>query len=175
MYTRVLLGNLSIERCKFKTDSGFTGSHFDSLARQYLWIEGKDYLHGTGHGVGFCLNVHEGPHGISSNQRDVAFKEGMVVTNEPGYYLENEFGIRIENNLLVQKCVDNKDFYIFENLTCVPYENKLLNKKLLSDDTINFINNYHEKCRIILEPLLKEKDDKFAQDFLHRITAEIKK
>ncbi len=101
MYTRVLLGNLSLERCKFKKESNLSGSSFDPIARQFLWHESNDYLHGTGHGLGFFLNVHEGPQSISNkNTGEISLKQGMIVTNEPGFYLKNNFGIRIENNHL---------------------------------------------------------------------------
>ncbi len=174
MYTRVLLGNLSLERCKFKIDSNLTGSNFDPLARQFLWHEAKDYLHGTGHGLGFFLNVHEGPQSISSKLSEVRLKQGMIVTNEPGFYLKDNFGIRIENNLLVKIFELNENFYHFENLTVVPYETKLLDINLISRDILNYINLYHEKIRnIIITELSENEEDLIAKDYLIRKTERI--
>lgn len=174
MYTRVLLGNLSIEKCKFRIDSELTGAHFDSLARQYLWHEYKDYSHGTGHGVGFFLNVHEGPQGISMLQKEVKLAAGMLITNEPGFYLKNKFGIRIENNLLVSHSKENPDFYFFDNLTLVPYEKKLFDLNLISKDMIAYTNEYHNKIKNTIEPLLGNSDeDQIARDYLLRKTKPI--
>ncbi len=161
------MGNLSIEKCKFRKDKNFNGSLFDSLARQYLWHIGEDYPHGTGHGLGFFLNVHEGPHGISSIQSKVKFQEGMLVTNEPGFYLKNKFGIRIENNLLVKTYKNDENLLCFENLTMVPYENKLFERTLMSQEILDHINNYHKNIRKNLEPLLgNDENDKIALEYL---------
>lgn len=102
MYTRVLLGTLDLERIVWPSNSSFAGLDFDVLARKNLWQVGKDYRHGTGHGVGSYLCVHEGPQGIS-RRNDVKLVEGMVVSDEPGYYEDGEFGIRIENEIMVVK------------------------------------------------------------------------
>ena len=93
MYTRVLLGNLSIEKLLLSKNKNLTGSHIDPIARQYLWSVGEDYGHGTGHGVGHFLNVHEGPQSISPKS-NIPFQHGMVTSNEPGFYLKGKFGIR---------------------------------------------------------------------------------
>jgi len=174
MYTRVLLGNLSLERCKFKKDANFTGFYFDSIARQYLWQVQKDYSHGTGHGLGFFLNVHEGPQSISNKYNEISFQKGMIVTNEPGFYLKDNFGIRIENNLLIADSNEDENFFCFENLTIVPYENKLFDLNFISKDMLNYINNYHEKLKIIIEPLLEETpEDLLAKEYLMRKTEKI--
>jgi len=143
MFTRVLLGNLDIERVIFAKGST-TGALLDPIARQYLWQVNCDYKHGTGHGVGYFLNVHEGPHGISSRS-NIPLALGMIVSNEPGYYLEGQFGIRIENLVLVCENQVSDSSLKFENLTCVPYERNLFDMDLLSRDTLNYINAYHEK------------------------------
>lgn len=174
MYTRVLLGNLSLERCKFKKEAKLTGSSFDPIARQFLWHQSRDYLHGTGHGLGFFLNVHEGPHSISNKNNEISLKKGMIVTNEPGFYLKDNFGIRIENNLLVSEFAENSEFYCFENLTLVPYERKLIDLDLVSKDMLEYINMYHERIRIILEPLFDEsEEDLVGRDYLLRKTKRI--
>ena len=98
-----------------------------------------DYAHGTGHGVGYFLNVHEGPHAISKNNK-VFFQEGVIVSNEPGYYENGKFGIRIENLVRVKK---KKKFYSFENLTMAPIDKSLINKDILKKKEINWLNGYH--------------------------------
>jgi Xaa-Pro aminopeptidase len=157
MYTRVLLGNLSLERLIFK--KGSTLRNLDSVPRSFLMQVGEDYKHGTSHGVGHFLNVHEGPRGYPLN-------EGNVITNEPGYYEENSFGIRIENSVLV---VDKGDEKLgFENLTYLPYERNLIDLNLLSQDVIEYIDNFHKKVYEILSPFVK--DDEKVLDYLKRKT-----
>ena len=112
----------------------------DSQARKYLKQIGLDYAHGTGHGVGYFLNVHEGPHSISKNNK-IFFKEGMIVSNEPGYYEKNKFGIRIENLIYVKK--NNKSKF-FENLTMVPIDKELIIQKQLNFNEKKWLNNYHQ-------------------------------
>jgi len=102
-------------------------------------------MHGTGHGVGYYLNVHEGPHGIGGYPGNPPLTPGMVMSNEPGYYLKDDFGIRIENVIFVKELESDKNVICFENLTIVPYENNLLDMDLLSNDTLNFINEYHQR------------------------------
>lgn len=173
MYTRVLLGNLSIQRSKFMKRWNYSGGNLDALARQYLWQVGCEFMHGTGHGVGYFLNVHEGPHGIGNYPDNPPLVHGMVVTNEPGYYLKDNFGIRIENMLVVIEGGEDNSQLSFENLTMVPYENSLLDFSLLSEDFISFINGYHKEVYEKLHPLVK--DDKLALDYLSKKTAPIKK
>ena len=148
MYTRVLLGNLDVERVIFSKGST-SGAMLDPIARQYLWHVDCDYKHGTGHGVGYFLNVHEGPQGINSRST-LALAEGMIVSDEPGYYLQGEFGIRIENLIMVVENDKKDDSLKFECVTTVPYETNLLDFNLLSKDVRNYINAYHEKVYIFL-------------------------
>jgi Xaa-Pro aminopeptidase len=171
MYTRVLLGNLSIERSKILKRWNYNGGNIDALARQYLWQVGSEYLHGTGHGVGYFLNVHEGPHGIGVYTPNPSLTPGMIVTNEPGYYLKDQFGIRIENMLVVTEFGDSNQFIAFENLTIVPYERNLLDFKLLSDDFIDYINQYHKDVYEKLSPLLR--DNQLAIEYLFKKTEKI--
>jgi Xaa-Pro aminopeptidase len=113
----------------------------DSSARKYLRQINLDYAHGTGHGVGYFLNVHEGPHAISKGN-NVNFEEGMIVSNEPGYYEKNNFGIRIENLIYVKK---SKLKNCFDNLTMAPIEKDLIDIKILNEHEKKWINSYHKK------------------------------
>ena len=131
-----------------------TGSQIDFKARKSLKEIGLDYAHGTGHGVGYFLNVHEGPHAISRNN-NVKIKEGMIVSNEPGYYEKNNFGIRIENLIFVKKL---KRKNCFENLTVVPIEKNLINKKLLNKNEKKWINHYHQKVYNSLKSLMNKSE-----------------
>ena len=138
IFTRVLKGHIAVTSFNLKNNT--TGSQIDIHARKYLKQIGLDYPHGTGHGVGYFLGVHEGPHSISQNSA-IKFKEGMVVSNEPGYYEKNNFGIRIENLIYVKKFKGKK---FFENLTLAPIDRNLINKKLLTDREKNWVNVYHK-------------------------------
>ena len=161
MYTRVLLGNLSLERLLFKP--GKTLYDLDAIPRSYLYMIGEDYKHGTSHGVGHFLNVHEGPHGLP-------LVPGNIITNEPGYYEKDNFGIRIENEVLVlAKGEEEKGLFGFENLTFVPYERNLIDMDLISNDFKKYIDNFHKQCWEKLSPLLEK--DKLALDYLKRKTA----
>ena len=137
IYTRVLKGHIAVSNFKIKKNS--TGSQVDQNARKFLKKIKLDYPHGTGHGVGYFLNVHEGPQSLSKNNK-VSLKDGMILSNEPGYYKEGSFGIRIENLVYIKK---NK----FEELTIAPIEKDLINKKILNSNEIKWINNYHKKVR----------------------------
>ena len=117
-----------------------TGSQIDNAARKSLKSINLDYAHGTGHGVGYFLNVHEGPQAISKNNK-ICFKEGMIVSNEPGFYKNGKFGIRIENLIRVKK---RKKGICFDNLTIVPLDKNLIDKKILKFSEIDWINNYHK-------------------------------
>ncbi len=151
IYTRVLKGHIAVSNFKIKKNS--TGSKVDLDARKFLKKIKLDYPHGTGHGVGYFLNVHEGPQSLSKNNK-VSLKDGMIVSNEPGYYKEGEFGIRIENLVYIKK---NK----FKELTIAPIEKDLINKKILDKNEIKWINNYHKKVKKNLSRFmnLKEKTD----------------
>lgn len=144
-YTRVLKGHIALDQAIFPV--GTTGAQLDSLARQFLWQVGCDYDHGTGHGVGSYLAVHEGPQGISKRGSDVPLKPGMILSNEPGYYKESEYGIRIENLVAVIELPDRPGFYGFETLTLAPLDSKLIEDSLLTDGERAWIAAYHGRIR----------------------------
>ena len=137
IYTRVLKGHIAVSNFKIKKNS--IGSDIDQNARKSLKEIGLDYPHGTGHGVGYFLNVHEGPQSFSKNSK-ISLKPGMIISNEPGYYKEGYFGIRIENLIYIKK---NK----FEELTMAPIEKNLINKKMLNKKEISWLNKYHTKVK----------------------------
>ncbi|MEQ1705756.1 MAG: aminopeptidase family protein P, partial [Rickettsiales bacterium] len=161
-FTRVLKGHIALATAVFP--EGTAGSQLDALARQFLWQDGVDYDHGTGHGVGCFLGVHEGPQRISKRGGDAPLKVGMVVSNEPGYYKDGEYGIRIENLVtVVEKSVgeNNKQqggrkFLGFETLTCVPIDTRLIDVGMLTDAEKKWLNDYHEWVH---EQLLPQLDD----------------
>ncbi|MBP8221135.1 MAG: aminopeptidase P family protein [Aeromonadaceae bacterium] len=146
-FTRVLQGHIAIDRVRFP--KGTSGIQLDILARMPLWQAGFNYDHGTGHGVGHFLSVHEGPQRIASKGSLVALEPGMVVSNEPGYYREGAFGIRCENLLVVEPSDEPSEIpmYRFRRLTLVPFDVRLLDKSLLSDSEIAWINGYHAQVR----------------------------
>ncbi len=152
IFTRVLKGHIAV--ANFKIRKNTSGSEIDIVARKYLKKINLDYPHGTGHGVGYFLNVHEGPQAISKNNK-IYFKEGMVVSNEPGYYKKGSFGIRIENLIRVKKA-NNR--LLFENLTMVPIDKSLINKNSLTKNEIYWINNYHKIVFKNLKNLMNKKE-----------------
>ena len=139
IFTRVLKGHIAVANFRLKNNT--SGSKIDGVARKYLKQIGLDYAHGTGHGVGYYLNVHEGPHAISKNNK-IRLQEGMVVSNEPGYYEKNNFGIRIENLIYVKR--EKKRKY-FENLTMAPIDKDLIEQNFLNRKEKYWLNNYHRK------------------------------
>ena len=142
-YTRVLQGVIAISRARFPR--GVAGNHLDALARYPLWTAGMDYDHGTGHGIGAYLCVHEGPQGLS-RRATTPLDEGMLLSNEPGYYREGAFGIRIENLIAVVPApagVDERDMLAFETLTHVPFDRRLIDTGLLSRAELDWIDGYH--------------------------------
>ena len=153
IFTRVLKGHIAVADFNLKTNT--TGSIIDGKARKYLKEIGLDYAHGTGHGVGYFLNVHEGPHAISKNNR-INFKEGMIVSNEPGYYEKNKFGIRIENLIYVKKIRNNK--ICFENLTMAPIDKDLIDTSILDKNEKNWLNKYHKKVFDNLKHAMNKSD-----------------
>ncbi|KAK6461049.1 X-Pro aminopeptidase [Scheffersomyces coipomensis] len=145
-YTLVLKGNISLSTLKFPENT--TGNLIDSIARQHLWKWGLDYGHGTSHGIGAYLNVHEGPIGIGPrpNAAQNALKPGQLLSNEPGYYEDGEYGIRIENVMFIKesgKQYGGKKFFEFETITKVPFCKKLINVDMLSEEELAWINGYH--------------------------------
>ena len=170
-YTLVLKGHLALARAIFI--EGTRGVQLDVLAKQFLWREGESFFHGTGHGVGCNLSVHEGPQRISSALIDVPLRPGMVISDEPGVYKEGRHGIRIENLVTVreERTTEFGTFYSFETLTLVPYERALLDMAFLTDEEINQINCYHEVVRKTLSHYL----DSEALRWLESATAPIEK
>lgn len=154
-YTRVLRGHIALSQAEFPV--GTSGSQLDVLARQYLWQAGLDYAHGTGHGVGSFLCVHEGPQRISQIPNRVALQPGMVLSNEPGYYKTGGYGIRIENLIMVQPVKGRKDFLCFETLTLAPYDRALIDIKMLSAVEREWIDAYHARVWRELSPLVDAK------------------
>lgn len=169
-YTTVLRGHVDLATAFFP--AGTCGIQLDTIARYPLWQNGDNYLHGTGHGVGHFLPVHEGPASIRASQPSKPLKEGMVLSDEPGIYREGNYGIRIENLITVKKADElSGGFLKFETLTLCPYERDLIDTALLSDDQINWINSYH--CRVYreLSPYLSKEENQW----LFKKTAELKK
>lgn len=154
-FTLALKGHIGIARARFP--QGTRGCQLDILARQHLWAEGFDYDHGTGHGVGHFLSVHEGPQSISKKLVDVPLVEGMVLSNEPGYYRADEFGIRIENLELVVELPTQGDFSVltFESLTRCPIDKRNINVDLLTRPELAWLNDYHQKVWHDLSPLVE--------------------
>ena len=146
-FTRVLKGHIAIATARFP--EGTTGGQLDTLARASLWQAGLDFDHGTGHGVGSYLGVHEGPHRISKGAGGVALKPGMIVSNEPGYYKADAFGIRIENLVVVRTCDALADAerttYEFETLTLAPVDLNLIDADLMTQSEIDWLNAYHAR------------------------------
>lgn len=156
-FTRVLKGHIALGRARFP--KGTTGSQLDVLARLPLWEVGMDYDHGTGHGVGSFLNVHEGPQRISKMPSKVALGAGMVVSNEPGYYKTGGYGIRLENLVCVQPSEGGeRDMLAFETLTLCPFDVNGIEKNLLDPHEIDWLNSYHAQVREALSPLLSGDD-----------------
>ena len=155
-FTRVLRGHIAIARAVFP--DGTTGAQLDTLARQYLWQAGIDFEHGTGHGVGSYLSVHEGPARISK-LGTTPLKRGMILSNEPGYYKTDAFGIRIENlELVVSTDIAGaeKPVNAFETLTLAPIDRRLIDLNMLSGDELSWLNDYHERVRHAVRPHVDE-------------------
>ncbi|KAF8906752.1 Creatinase/aminopeptidase [Gymnopilus junonius] len=170
-FTRVLQGNIAIDTAVFP--SGTTGYIIDSWARRALWQDGLDFRHGTGHGVGHFLNVHEGPHGIGTRitLNSAPLKAGMTISNEPGYYADGRFGIRIENVVLVREAktpnnFGDKGYLRFENVTMSPIQKKLVDTSLLSGQEKKWLDSYHQETFEKVSPLLK--NDLRALEWLRR-------
>jgi Xaa-Pro aminopeptidase len=166
-FTRVLRGHIAIARAAFP--DGTTGAQLDTLARQFLWHAGLDFAHGTGHGVGSYLSVHEGPARISK-LGTTPLKRGMILSNEPGYYKTDAFGIRIENlELVVEAHIDGAEQPMneFETLTLAPIDRRLINTHRISKRELKWINDYHARVRREVMPLL---DDELTRAWLEAAT-----
>ncbi|BAO99689.1 aminopeptidase P family protein [Wolbachia endosymbiont of Cimex lectularius] len=151
-YTIVLKAHIAVANAVFPL--GTTGGELDILARIHLWKFGIDYMHGTGHGVGSYLSVHEGPQAISKGNK-VKLMPGMILSNEPGYYIPGEYGIRIENLMYVER--QENGFLNFKQLTSIPYDRRLIDVQMLAQDEIKWINSYHQFVYENLENSVKDK------------------
>ena len=176
VYTLVLKGHIQIELARFP--SGISGTQLDVLAKRAMWQEGYSYLHGTGHGVGSFLNVHEGPHQIRMEWKPAPMVSGMTVTDEPGIYLEGRFGVRIENTLLIVPCTfpqgsshvdaDGKsefgEFLQFEPLTLCPIDKRPIVVEMLSDEERQWLNDYHRMVFDRLSPHLTGDEQQWLRE-----------
>jgi Xaa-Pro aminopeptidase len=166
VYTLVLKGHVQLQMLHFP--DGASGTQLDAIARKDLWKAGYNYLHGTGHGVGSFLNVHEGPHQIRMEWCPAKMHAGMTVTDEPGVYMENRFGIRIENTLLVIPSEETEcgRFLRFETLTLCPIDKNPIVPEMLTKEEIEWLDNYHETVFEKLSPFL----DKTEKEWLRQAT-----
>lgn len=163
-FTLVLKGHIALANIKFP--AGTRGAQLDVLARQYLWKEGKAYYHGTGHGVGFFINCHEGPQSIRLNENPVALEPGMITSNEPGLYLEGKYGIRSENLEVTEvwKETDFGTFLQFKNMTLFPFDTTLCETSIMTDEEIKWLNDYHQEVFSRLSPLLSDEEKEWLKN-----------
>lgn len=166
-YTLVLKANIALATLRFP--EGTTGTQIDAVARQILWREGLNYLHGTGHGVGACLSVHEGPHAIRMNWMPEPLKVGMTITDEPGVYLAGRFGIRIENTMLVVEAEETEfgKFLRLDPLTLCPIDTTPIIVEMLTDEERKWFDAYHKRVSEALMPLLSDEKEK---EWLRKVT-----
>ncbi len=164
VYTLVLKGHLRLQNLRFP--DGASGTQLDAIARAPLWAEGLNYLHGTGHGVGCCLNVHEGPHQIRMEWRPAPLRAGMTVTDEPGIYLAGRFGVRIENMLLIVPAESTEcgDFLRFEPLTLCPIDRRPIIVELLTDEERGWLDAYHRRVYDRLAPHLSADEQQWLAE-----------
>ncbi|MFA7493593.1 MAG: M24 family metallopeptidase, partial [Proteiniphilum sp.] len=158
-YTLVLKGHIALATAIFP--EGTRGSQLDILARKDLWENELTYWHGTGHGIGHFLNVHEGPQSIRMEENPTQLKPGMVTSNEPGVYRANQYGIRIENLIVTQEYKKTKEFgtfYNFETITLCPIDTRPIVKKLLTKQEIKWLNNYHKMVFRKLKKYLNKEE-----------------
>lgn len=164
IYTLVLKGHIQLELAKFP--DGASGTQLDALAREAMWREGLNFLHGTGHGVGAYLNVHEGPHQIRMEYMPAPLRAGMTVTDEPGLYLAGKFGVRIENTLLVKFFVRGEfgDFLQMEPLTLCPIDTEAVDFSMLLPEEVEWLDEYHRHVLDVLSPHLDEADRAWLEE-----------
>ncbi len=169
-FTLVMKGHIALAEAIFP--EGTRGAQLDVLARINLWKEGLSYLHGTGHGVGHFLNVHEGPQSIRLNENPTPLKPGMITSDEPGVYRAGEYGIRCENLILTVPAMHTEfgQFYKFEVLTLFPFDLNLFDTSIMSDSEISWVNNYHETVRNRLLPLLSDSEQKWLREKTEPLT-----
>ena len=163
-FTLTLKGQINLINAKFL--EGTTGHALDAICRLPLWKEGIDYKCGTGHGIGYMLNVHEGPHRISAGPSDVALKEGMITSIEPGVYRDGKHGIRIENVACIKKDVNNESgqFMVFDNLSYVHIDRNCIDRDLLIDEEIKWLDDYHKDVFDKISPYLNDEEKKWLED-----------
>lgn len=164
-FSTVLKAHINLSSTYFP--EGTSGQALDTLARAPLWKQGHNYNHGTGHGVGFFLNVHEGPQNISSRGASAPLQEDMITSIEPGCYLESQYGIRLENLVKIQKLKDTQTslpLLKFVPLTQVPLDKRLIDKYLLNQEEINWLNSYHQEVYQQISPLLQPVEQKWLQE-----------
>ena len=163
IYTLVLKAHIALSQCKFL--EGTTGTQLDIMARQPLWQQALNYGHGTGHGVGSYLNVHEGPQQIRMEYKGAPFLAGMTITDEPGVYLEGRFGVRIENVLLAvpYKTSEFGSFLQFEPLTLCPIDTAPIERECLTDEERQWLNSYHETVYRRLAPHLSAHEKEWLK------------
>ncbi|NVJ96913.1 MAG: aminopeptidase P family protein [Alphaproteobacteria bacterium] len=154
-FTRVLKGHIALSTTRFP--KGTYGMSLDAIARRPIWEAGLDYDHGTGHGVGAFLGVHEGPQRIAKAGSTVPLQAGMILSNEPGYYKEGAYGIRIENLILVRPVAEEteREMFEFENLTWAPLDRRLVDTAILTDNELDWVNDYHAQVREKIAPLVE--------------------
>ena len=157
-FTLVMKGHIALSNAIFP--QGTTGHQLDALARQFLWKEGKAYYHGTGHGVGFFINCHEGPQNIRLNINPTPLEPGMITSNEPGLYLEGRYGIRCENLIVTEPAMTTEfgEFYRFHPMTLFPFDRSLFEKEIMSESEIKWVDDYHRLVRERLTPLLTAEE-----------------
>ena len=173
-FTLVLKSHINLAKLRFM--KGCKGINLDVIARAPLWQMGLDYNHGTGHGIGYLLSVHEGPNcfrwkSTKSLTEMVELKPGMITSNEPGLYFENKYGIRIESDVLVKEDETNEygTFYSFDTLTYVPIDLDAINPKLLNSEEKEWLNNYHKKCYELIAPKLTAKEKEWLANYTREI------
>ena len=168
-YTLVLKSHIRLACAKFK--AGATGLSLDTIARECLWDRGKDYNHGTGHGVGFVLAVHEGPQSISKRYINEPLKLGMLTSNEPGLYIENKHGIRIENLVVTVPFMQTEhgDFYRFKTVTLCPIDTRPIVSGILSEEEKAWLNDYHKEVFKRLSPYLDSAHKSFLREKTKKI------
>lgn len=169
-YTLVLKSHIALFLAKFKEKT--TGERLDVIAKYPLWKAGKDFFHGTGHGVGYLLTVHEGPQRLGVGKgSEIEFKEHMFTSVEPGLYIANSHGIRIENQAVVEKALENEfgSFLQLETLTYLPIDTRPVNIDMLTKEEIDWINNYNQKCEKVLAPYLEGSDLEYLKESCKQI------
>ncbi len=169
-FTLVMKGHIALAMIKFP--EGTRGAQLDVLARQYLWNDGKAYYHGTGHGVGFFINCHEGPQSIRLNENPTPLEPGMITSNEPGLYLEGKYGIRCENLIVTEewKSTEFGKFFRFDTMTLFPFDVNLFDTSMMTDEEIEWVNSYHDMVRSRLTPLLSGEEAKWLEEKTRHIS-----